>query len=209
MKLIITVLIVFIVLILSEFRWRRKNVHGEFSRKVVHISIGSFVAFWPFFLSWNDIKFLSLAFLIVISISKYLKVFHSIHSVQRPTFGELYFAISVGVIAFVTADKWIYMTSLLLMSLADGLAAVIGVHYGKNNRYKVFGQTKSIVGTATFCIVALLILVFYSVYAPQVRFQLSFIGLALIATGLENVAIAGLDNLLVPLSAATILSLVH
>jgi phytol kinase len=209
MKLVITVLVVFAVLLLSETWWRHRKVANELSRKVVHISVGSFVAFWPFFLSWNEIKLLSLAFLIVVSISKTLHIFQAIHSVQRPTWGELYFALSVGLIAFVTHDKWVYMTALLLMSLADGLAAVIGVQFGKRQRYYVFGQAKSVIGTATFFVVALLLLTAYSHYAPGVTFQPVLIGIALVATAIENLAVEGLDNLLVPLVTASLLSIYH
>jgi phytol kinase len=209
MKLISTVFIVFGVLMLSETWWRHKKPVGEFSRKLVHMSVGSFVAFWPFFLTWNEIKLLSLAFLIVVLISKNRHLFQSIYSVERHTSGELYFALAVGLIAFVTHDKWIYMAALLLMSLADGLAAIIGERYGKANRYKVFGQTKSVAGTLTFFIVALLILIAYSRYAPGIQFKPQLLGIVLIATAVENLGVIGLDNLLVPLLSASLLSAYH
>ena len=69
MALILTVLAVFALLMGSEFWWRTHDSHDEFSRKFVHITVGSFVAFWPFYLSWGQIMFLSLAFLVVISIT--------------------------------------------------------------------------------------------------------------------------------------------
>ena len=90
MTLILTILTVFILLVANELWWRRKKVQDEFSRKFIHITVGSFVAFWPFFLDWNDIKLLSIAFIVVVLASKQLKVFQAIHSVQRPTHGELF-----------------------------------------------------------------------------------------------------------------------
>jgi phytol kinase len=209
MYLLLSVFAVFVVLVLSEAWWRHQKLPNEFSRKLVHISVGSFVAFWPFFLSWNQIKLLSLAFFIVVAISKNLHVFRAIHSVQRPTWGELYFALAVGLIAFVTHDKWVYMAALLLMSLADGFAAVIGVRYGKRNQYQVLGQTKSIIGTATFLVFALVILFAYSHYAPGVLFRPAIFGIALIATAVENLALGGLDNILVPVMTAGLLTLYH
>jgi phytol kinase len=209
MKLILTVLVILVVLLISEAWWRHQKLHNEFSRKLVHITVGSFVAFWPFFLTWNEIKLLSVAFLLVVSISKNLHIFKAIHSVQRPTWGELYFALAVGGIAFVTHDKWIYMAALLFMSLADGLAAVIGVRYGKSQRYYIFKQAKSVAGTATFFVVAMVILIGYSYYAPGVTFQPIFILLAIVATIVENIAIAGLDNVFVPLFVAALLNFYH
>jgi phytol kinase len=202
---IVTILAVLMVLIGSEVFWRRRHVHDEFSRKFVHITVGSFVAFWPFFLSWNQIKLLSLAFFVVIVISKYLNVFRAIHSVQRPTWGELFFALAVGAIAFVTHDKWIYMVALLQMSLADGLAAVIGSRYGKRQRYLVFGHAKSVVGTLTFFVVSVLILTAYYIHIHSMGVP-KILVISAAAALLENLSVQGLDNLMVPLLAALILT---
>jgi dolichol kinase len=130
MSLILSVCAVFCILVLSELWHRRHAGSNELSRKFVHVTVGSFVAFWPFFLSWNQIVFLSGAFLVGIAASKYLNIFQAIHSVQRPTWGEIFFAMAVGIIALVTQSKGIYAAALLQMSLADGLAAVIGGRFG-------------------------------------------------------------------------------
>lgn len=202
MALILTVLAVFLVLLGSELWWRKNQVHGEFTRKFVHITVGSFVAFWPFFLSWNEIQLLSIAFLIVVGISKYLHLFSAIHSVQRPTWGELYFALAVGLVPFITHDKWIYMAALLQMSLADGLAAILGSRYGKQS-YLVFGHKKSVVGTLTFFLVSLLILVGYNIIGDGGISPIIYvITIAAVAAFVENLAVKGLDNLLLPLLVA-------
>src|ERR1700735_297787 len=120
MALLSSVFVVLALLIISEVWWRNTKVHDEVSRKFVHITVGSFVAFWPFFLSWGQIELLSAVFLVAITLSKYLNIFKAIHSVQRPTGGEIFFALAVGAIALITHNKWIYMTALLQMSLADG-----------------------------------------------------------------------------------------
>lgn len=202
MALILTVLAVFLVLLGSELWWRKNQVHGEFTRKFVHITVGSFVAFWPFFLSWNEIQLLSIAFLIVVGISKYLHLFSAIHSVQRPTWGELYFALAVGLVPFITHDKWIYMAALLQMSLADGLAAILGSRYGKQS-YLVFGHKKSVVGTLTFFLVSLLILIGYNIIGDgDISPIIYVITIAAVAAFVENLAVKGLDNLLLPLLVA-------
>jgi phytol kinase len=204
--LILTILAVFVLLVGSEAWWRRQTVHGEFSRKFVHITVGSFVAFWPFFLSWRQIELLSVAFLIVVAVSKYLRIFQAIHSVQRPTWGELFFAVSVGLVALATHDKWIYAAALLQMSLADGLAAVIGVHYGNRLKYLIFGHAKSVVGTITFFIVSLGILLAIGHWGNMpLGFHYALV-ISVLATALENLAVFGSDNLLVPLLVALMLA---
>ncbi len=201
---ILAVLAVLLILIGSEIWWRRHITHGEFSRKFVHITVGSFVAFWPFFLTWNQIRLLSIAFLVVVGVSKYLKLFKAIHSVQRPTMGELYFALAVGALTLITQDKWIYMASLLQMSLADGFAAVMGVRYGRQS-YLVFSHRKSVVGTLTFFVTAFVILFAYTL-AAGVHLKPAFmVEAAALAAFIENMAVAGLDNLLVPVIIAFLL----
>jgi phytol kinase len=204
--LIVTILAVLVLLLINEYWWRWQEVHNEFSRKFVHIVVGSFVASWPFFLSWGEIQFLSLAFLIVVSLSKYFNVFQAIHSVQRPTLGEVFFAAAVGLITLITQNAWIYAAALLMMSLADGLAAVIGTRYGLRNRYSVLGHTKSWIGTTTFFVIALLILSGYSMWSGDQLFVGMLICSAILATVIENFAVEGLDNLLVPVSVALLLT---
>lgn len=207
MSLILTVVSIFALLLINEVLWRRRQTHNEFSRKFVHITVGSFVAFWPFFLDWDEITGLSLAFIVVVLISKRLKLFQAIHSVQRPTNGELFFALAVGTTALITQNKWIYMAAILQMSLADGLAAIIGTRYGNSNRYTVFGNPKSIYGTLTFFAVSLVILVCF-VSMSGVELSLAALtAIACTASLIENFGVEGIDNLLVPVFVATILSI--
>lgn len=205
MNILFAILVVFALLVISEFWWRKQRLQTEFTRKFVHITVGTFVAFWPFFLSWNEIRLLSFAFLLVVGVSKYLRLFRAIHTVQRPTLGELFFALAVGLVTLITQDKLIYMTALLQMSLADGFAAVIGTRYGQRFRYIVFGHAKSILGTLTFFVVSAVIL---AIYSHKARIPLSnrfILDLSVGASAIENIGVAGLDNLLVPVLVASAL----
>lgn len=206
MFVLITVLAVFLVLAANEMLWRRRKTHGEFSRKFVHVTVGCFVAFWPFFLSWRQIELLSLAFLMVVSSSKVLGIFNAIHSVQRPTWGELCFALSVGIVAFATHNKWIYMAALLQMALADGLAAVVGVRFGNSNSYSVMGHSKSVAGTLTFFVSSVFILLIYAHFSHAALSWLFIAAVSLAASLLENASVQGLDNLMVPLLIAVLLA---
>jgi len=207
MAVILSTLFIFVLLVSSEFWWRKRHPNGEFSRKFIHITVGSFVAFWPFFLDWNEIKLLSIAFIVVVLLSQKFKIFQAIHSVQRPTHGELLFAASVGAIALITQNEWIYMAAVLQMSLADGLAAVVGTRFGNHTRYMIFGHTKSVYGTATFFIVSMAILAVFSVYSGTALSLPVISALALIASLAENVSVEGIDNLVVPVFIAIALQL--
>jgi phytol kinase len=205
MALILTVLAVFAMLVLSELWWRYRKPHDEFSRKFIHIFVGSFAAFWPYYLDWNWIIILSAAFIAGVAASKFFNIFKSIHAVERPTWGEVMFAASVGILALITKEPWIYTAALLHMSLADGLAAIVGVTWGKKSRYKIFGHYKSIIGSTTFFVVSVAILTVYSLAASPLS-PTVIIGTALLATSLENIGVRGLDNLAVPLVVGVILT---
>jgi dolichol kinase len=203
--ILLTVILVATLLISSELWYRQRNPHGEFSRKFVHVTVGSFAAFWPFFMSWNSIRFLSIAFLVGVAASKYLNFFKVIHSVQRPTWGELFFAAVAGALTLVTHDKWVFAAALLQMSLADGFAAIVGVRAGKTNQYKVFGHIKSYAGSLTFFVFSIAILVSLSFFSD---YHLSLIRIGTIsalATIIENMGIRGSDNLLVPMLTAILI----
>jgi phytol kinase len=199
---VLTVAVIGLVLLaLNEVLWRHHKKTDEFSRKFVHITVGSFVATWPFFLSWNEIRILSVTALIVVVVSKYFNILNTIHSVTRPSWGEAWFAIGVGLTTFVTHRPAIYAASLVQVGLADGLAAVVGTKYGKGNTYKVRGQTKSLAGSGTFLFISYLAVLSFAVFSAPLAIGWC-LAIAIIATGLENIAPHGLDNLVLPLFVA-------
>lgn len=194
--------IVFVLVCGSEIYWRQYKTHGELSRKFIHITVGSFIATWPFFLTWGQIQLLSGALILVIALSRYLNFFKAIHSVDRTTWGEFFFAAAVLTTSLITHDKFIFATAILQMSLADGLAAVVGTKYGKKSRYLVAGHAKSLTGTMTFVIVSLLLLAWYGLGADVTLEPVVLLAIAFGAAAIENLGIFGLDNLLVPVLVA-------
>lgn len=181
------------------------RVGPEFTRKSVHITIGTFAAFWPFFISWSYIELLSLLFFLVVLLAHKTKWFKSIYSVSRKTWGDLFFAMAIGLTALVGPDKWTFTAAILSMSLADGFAALIGQAFGHDNRYKVFGYTKSIAGTATFYVLSLVIVGVCAVGFGNSSWT-TLLWVPFVAAGLENVGVAGVDNLLVPVFLAIFLN---
>lgn len=206
MYLVLSVLAVFVILMVSELGWRKGWLKDEFGRKFVHILVGSFVAFWPFFMTWNEIRLLSLAFLVVVAISGRLKIFKAIHSVQRPTFGEFCFALVVGLLTFVSHSKGVYAAALLQMSLADGFAAVVGTRFGRGNTYHIFSHAKSVLGTITFILISASLLTGYALFSTVGLAAGYIVFGALASAAIENIAPLGLDNLVVPLFVGLFLS---
>lgn len=206
MNVLVALLIVFVIVNANEVWWRSSKRHNELSRKLVHISVGSFAAFWPFFMGWSQIRLICLAFLVVVLASRLFNVFQSIHAVERRTYGEAFFALGLGATTYLTSSHWVYAAAILQMSLADGLAGLIGVMYGKKSRYLVLGNYNSLAGTTIFAVTSVLILVFCNHLGGLGISGLQILNLALIATIIENIASHGLDNFLLPVVAAALIT---
>ncbi|HUD05799.1 MAG TPA: hypothetical protein VMR18_02720 [Candidatus Saccharimonadales bacterium] len=201
LKFLIVLIVVFIILLVAEYLFRIKHLRSEITRKFIHIGVGSFAAFWPFFLSWRQIELLAGFFFVGISVSRLLTIFGSIHIIERRTIGELLFAVSIGLTALITHDRLIYMAALLNLSLGDGLAAILGSRYGKKHTYKVFNHKKTMTGTVIFWLCSMIILIIYFISSHIFSWPI-LIGLPLVASLIENVGVNGTDNLLVPLVIA-------
>ncbi|HUS26039.1 MAG TPA: hypothetical protein VMY99_01680 [Nevskiaceae bacterium] len=203
---ILVVLITLGILLAAEWLSRARGIHAELTRKFVHMAVGTFVAFWPFFLSWSQIQVLSFAFFVVVLASIKFDIFRSIHAVKRNASGELLFAMVIGFLSLIAQTPWVFAAAMLNLSLADGLAAIVGLLYGDNNQYKVFGRTKSKAGTAAFFITSLLIMVAVALFSNESVTPLAFILIPALAAITENVAPHGSDNLVMPLLVALLLS---
>lgn len=214
MGLVIATAIVFGMLVMSEVLWRRKVIRGELARKFVHILVGSFVAFWPYFMSWRSIQLMSVAFLAVVVVSQRIRIFHAVHEVSRKSWGEELFAVSIGLAAWLTPSPLVFAAAVLHLALADGFAALVGKRFGMLHQYRVGDYTKTLAGTCTFWIISTIItatVVLLGAPGNGVLWPLLplVVWLPLAATVLENVGIRGTDNLLVPMLVIAVLSLVH
>jgi phytol kinase len=203
---ILVVFVTFCILVFAEWLSRAKQIHAELTRKLVHVAVGTFVAFWPFFLSWRQIQLLSLLFFIIVCISIKLNVFRSIHAVKRNMLGELLFAIVIGLLALISTNEWVFTAAMLHLSIADGLAAVVGLGWGDSNSYKVWGRTKSIAGSVAFLVASFCILAMYGILANSTTSFFTLLWLPLVATAAENIAVQGTDNLVMPLLIAVVLT---
>ncbi|HLZ14360.1 MAG TPA: hypothetical protein VKQ34_00015 [Candidatus Saccharimonadales bacterium] len=200
------VVAVFLILVFAEYLSRYKGVHSELTRKLVHILVGAFVAFWPFFLSWRAIQLLSVAFLIVVLVSVKLNIFGSIHAVKRNALGEILFALVIGILALIANTKWVFAAAMLNLSVADGLAAVVGLAFGDGSTYRVFGRRKSVAGSLAFFFASLAIMVGYAAFSGASYSAVTIIWLPALAAIAENLAVQGTDNLVIPLLVALVLT---
>jgi dolichol kinase len=199
------------LLVLTELLDKYKILKGEYLRKFFHITAGSFIAFWPWLISWRTISILAGGMLLVMLANRYLGLSSYHGKIHRVTYGDMFLALAILLSSLITTNKVFFALAILEVALADGLAAVVGISYGKKWGYEVFGYTKTVVGTMVFWIVSVEILTAGVLAAhAQFSYQDYYYLLLLmppVLTILENLAILGIDNLIIPLLTIAILRL--
>jgi phytol kinase len=212
LKLIFALGPIGVVLILSEILWRKKLIKGERARKFIHVLAGSWMAFWPFYLPFDGIFILGCAALTLLIYSRITTLFHAIYAVKRKGYGDIIYAVSIIICALLAKEDWVFTIAILLLALADGAAAVVGRLWAKKN-YHVFNYKslkKSYLGTFAFVVFSYLaVAVGYFVGGSDVINDnpvLFFVYVPFIATLLENITPAGVDNLTIPVVVTLIIS---
>jgi dolichol kinase len=204
----IALIILSVILLSGEVLWHKKILRGESARKFIHSSAGAFIATWPFFIDFKIIQIWSVVALAVVFIVRKYGLVKVGYDVKRTSYGELWYLVAVLLAASVTTTPWIFMVAILHMALADSLAAVIGKRFGKGNSYEILNATKSVVGTAVFYVVSLVLTGIFLHY-NMIQYKHVALGLLfclpILATAAENFAPYGLDNLLVPGIVAIVL----
>lgn len=207
-SIFLSLLAIFLLLVTSQYLWNNKILKGEAGRKFVHIAVGTFVATWPFYMSFSAIQVISLAFLVVVLLARKFKIFSAVHTVNRNSWGDVLFAIGIGMTAVLATSDWIFAVAILNLSLADGLAGIIGKNYGKSSGYKVFGYSKSVAGTVSFWLASLAILLVANHFGDLNIGITTIILLPILTAIVENIGILGADNIAVPLLVVLSLRLI-
>lgn len=209
-ELLLSLLAVFLLLLVTETLWRKNKLGVEVGRKIVHMGTGVIVATWPHFLDWTIVQVIALLMLAVILLSYKFNIFKSIHSVERLTKGEILYPVGIALCAFLEPAPWVFSVAILHLALADGLAGVVGVHYGKSTRYQIISHGKSLAGSLAFFITSFLIFVGATLVVSETSLPHLygwFLWSALALTIVENLSWYGLDDITVPVSVIVILTL--
>ena len=198
-----------VLLIIAEFIGKRRILKGEYHRKFLHISAGTFIAFWPWLISWHWIQIISLVMAAGMLANHQFNFLNYRGKIGRATYGDILFAVAIFLAASLTHDKFFFALAILEVAIADGLAAVAGISYGKYWEYKVFGHKKTVIGSMVFWIAT--VCIFGAGLLPAhdlISFQNYFLILLLVPpifTLAENIALFGLDNLVIALLTVAVL----
>ncbi len=199
------------ILALAEALRRLGRVDAESTRKLVHVLMGLTVATfpWVFRSSWS-VALLCSSFAGLLEWGRRERRLLSVHGVARASLGAVYYPAAVALV-FVLAHHrpWIYLPSILVMTVSDTVAALVGKASGRHV-YRVAAGTKSLEGSAAFFISALpCVYVPLRLTAPltEIDCALAALGTAALAAGLEAVSADGSDNFTVPIGTCFALTL--
>lgn len=196
--------VVFIGLTLLK---KRFSLPAEVSRKAIHISLGLTTLSFPFIFKETWIVWLMCAISIIsLLLLKHTKLKNSLgstlHDVDRHSYGDILFPLSVAILFQLSHEQPVfYIVSILVLTLADALAAIIGVYYGKAH-YDASEGIKSWEGSLCFLMTAFLciqipLLLMSDFSNANIIIVSAFI--ALLITLCEAVSWQGLDNFFIPL----------
>src|SRR5262245_52311446 len=111
---------------IAELWQRRLHPPVEWTRKFVHVAGGlvSLAFPWLFTSVWTVVG-LGAAMAALLAITRQLGWLRSVHGVERPSHGDLYFPVAVVLLFVLARDRPVfYAISLFCLVVADALAAL-------------------------------------------------------------------------------------
>jgi phytol kinase len=206
MKFLISLLAIAILFPLARFILSRLRISNEYQRKIIHLGVGLVFFILPYFVSRIEILFICAIFFLALLLSRFHNFLPGVHGVNRKTWGEFYYPISIALTAwfFLPQNILAFQFGILILGISDAFAEIIGKAYG---RHKIKIVSKSWEGASAFFVTALIIF-FALIYPSHPGTALMGVGIVSVLTLVEVLLVFGLDNLLLPILAAFLINLI-
>ena len=207
-------LFIFILIGISEFTQSILRWNPEFSRKLVHLVVGTIVSACPFIFKSNIPPILLAGiFIFINALALKTDKFKGIHSTDRFSYGTVYFPISFLILALFWWEKPITLIlSMLIMTFSDTIAAVIGERTPQPRNFRIWDDIKSIEGCLGMFLSSFMVIyigtdlfawLFGAAFFIPLPILIGASGfVAMIVTLSEAVSSKGSDNFSVPIMAA-------
>lgn len=171
-----------------------------YTRKLVHIGIGlEFFILNDFFGPSLAFVFVCLAFTAALMVDHRFRIFHMMASDGDNDPGSVYYGLSMLVMAAVCyaipSAVGYFGAAVLVLSLGDGLAGIVGASVHRHN--PILYRNKTLFGSLAMVIGSFAALLLYRAYSPLAVGECLCV--ALLACGCEALSRKGRDNLFVPL----------
>jgi phytol kinase len=201
--------IFFLILMLGEGVSHFIPDNPEIARKTVHFLSGLTALSFPYLIhSHWLVLLLAGIFLAVVTVGRRKGKLRSVHGIERKSYGALYFPVAVyGIFLLGRNRPVLYLISILVVTISDSLAALLGGRYG-SIKFEVEGHMKSLEGSVVFFFVTFLCVHLSLLLMTQIdRLSSVLIALviALLVTGFEAISLAGSDNIFIPFGTYYIL----
>jgi len=204
--------IIFLI-ILSEFILKNFWSNNT-NRKIIHITVGVAVSFTPYFFSHNHQPvLLAFIFLIINFFSHRNNYLKSFNSIERESYGTLFFPTSYLLLGLLFWDYPLHITiSFLILAIADPLASIIGENVKNKISFNILGDNKTIQGSLAMFICSLIIFFICANYISHwdITYKLiAAIIISLAVTIAEAMSYKGSDNLSIPITAFLFIELLY
>lgn len=188
---------------------------AELSRKIVHMGMGLICTLFPLFFleSWPVVLLAAIAItsLVLVRVLPRLRqtIGSSLHGVERSSMGEIYFPLAVGIVWYLSVKTPLfYSLSILVLTLADAFAALVGTQYGRQHYttkegYKTW-EGSFIFFTVTFLCIHIPLLLLTDTGRLESLLLALLIGI--LVSIIEAVSWRGLDNLFIPICVCVFLN---
>jgi dolichol kinase len=187
----------------------------EIQRKAVHIATGLYALTLPFTFESPAAVILLLCVSIAVMLALRLPAFanggiaSAIHAVERKSYGEIYLALAVGIVFWMSGNNLVlFVLPVLVLTLSDAAAALAGTRYGSRH-FAVETGSKSWEGVTIFFLVTwILALVILLLMTDIDRTKVVALSVMIAAFGalVEADSWGGLDNLFVPVGVHLLLA---
>ncbi|MBE9172600.1 dolichol kinase [Cyanobium sp. LEGE 06143] len=186
-------------------RWGQEAGEGprEWSRKLVHIGTGAVVPIaWGLGIAREIAVPAAAVVTLLAALNHRLRLLPAVEDVGRRSYGTVAYGASIALLLWCCWPQQpaTVAAGVLVMAVGDGLAGLIGP-LRPSPSWQVLGQRRSLLGTAVMALASAVVLILLASVAtgPSLLWVLP---IALAATALEQVGVAGIDNLTVPLGVA-------
>ena len=204
-----TFVIVFLAILflvgISEITHQLKLWTSETNRKIVHIIVGLLVSITPLiFKTSTHPAILALIFVLLNGFALASGSFEGMHSQERVSYGTVFFPLGFLITVLCFWNHPIYIIiAMIIMALADPLAAFVGQNINNPKKYIIWAETKSFEGSIAMLVSSIFLTWGLSLFFFPEK-QASFHIMLAVVTGItatiaEGISYRGSDNLSVPI----------
>ena len=203
LKFALIVIYIFLIFFLSIIYKKYNPDNKEVLRKIIHIGIGPLIPFAKYLeITQTSALYFTGFISSLIFINYRYKLFPTIEDVDRKSLGTLFYCLSLFILIYLfwEKDPISLIAGFFIMTFGDGFAGLIGKNFESKNWF-IMKQKKSILGTLTMFFASLIVVLSLG-YFNEYSYNINFFTIALIATIVEQFSVLGIDNFIVPISAA-------